>query len=93
MCNANDYTVGAVLGLRKDKKLYVIYYASNTLDNAQINYATTEKEFLIIAFAIDKFRSYLFTSKVIIFIDHVVIWYLLNKKEAKPSLIRWILLL
>ncbi|OAO89365.1 hypothetical protein AXX17_ATUG01310 [Arabidopsis thaliana] len=36
--------LGAVLGKRKDKKLHAIYYASRTLDDAQRNYATTEKE-------------------------------------------------
>jgi hypothetical protein len=43
MCDAIDYAVGAVLGQRVDKKLNVIYYASKTLDGAQINYATTKK--------------------------------------------------
>ena len=55
MCNAIDYVVGAVLRQRKDKKLHVIYYASRTLDAAQLNYATTEKELLTVVFAIDKF--------------------------------------
>ena len=54
MCDASDYAVGAVLGQRVDKKLNVIYYASRTLDAAQRNYATTEKEFLAILFACDK---------------------------------------
>ena len=43
MCDASDYVVGAVVGQRVDKKLNVIHYASKTLDNAQRNYATTEK--------------------------------------------------
>ena len=52
MCDASDYAVGAVLGRREvDKKLNVIYYASKTLDGAQRNYATTEKEFLAVIFA------------------------------------------
>ena len=46
MCDASDYAVGVVLGQRVDKKLNVIHYASKTLDSAQRNYATTEKEFL-----------------------------------------------
>ncbi|KAL1193551.1 RNA-directed DNA polymerase-like protein [Cardamine amara subsp. amara] len=46
MCDASDFAVGAVLGQRKDKKLHAIYYASRTLDDAQKNYATTEKELL-----------------------------------------------
>jgi hypothetical protein len=32
-------------------------------------------------------------SKVIVYTDHVAIKYLLAKKDAKPRLIRWILLL
>ena len=46
MCDASDYVVGAVLGQRKDKKPYVIYYASKTLNSAQMNYTTTEKNYL-----------------------------------------------
>ena len=45
MCDASNYAVGVVLGQRVDKKLNVIQYASKTLDSAQRNYATTEKEF------------------------------------------------
>ena len=93
MCDANDYAVGAVLGQRRDKQAYAIYYASHTLDEAQINYATTEKELLAVIFAIDKFCSYLIGSKVIVFTDHAALKYLLSKKDAKPRLIRWILLL
>src|SRR5215216_5781847 len=48
ICDASDYAVGAVLGQRVDKKLNGIHYASKTLDSAQINYATIEKEFLAI---------------------------------------------
>jgi len=51
MCDGTDFVVGAVLGLRKDKKLHAIYYASRTLDDAQRNYATTEKELLVVVFA------------------------------------------
>jgi len=54
MCDASDYVVGAVLRQRKDKKLNAIYYASRTLDGAQVNYATTEKELLAIVFAFEK---------------------------------------
>ena len=48
MCDSSDYVVGAFLGQRVDKKLNVIHYASKTLDNAQRNYATTEKELLAV---------------------------------------------
>ncbi|CAN6547339.1 unnamed protein product [Malus baccata var. baccata] len=79
--------------LIKDKRPHVIYYASRTLNDAQLNYSTTEKELLAVVFALDKFRSYLIGTKVIVFTDHAALKYLLTKKEAKPRLIRWILLL
>ncbi|KAJ4717036.1 DNA-directed DNA polymerase [Melia azedarach] len=93
MCDASDYAVGAVLGQRKDKKSYVIYYASKTLNSAQVNYSTTQKELLAVVFALDKFRSYLVGSPIVVFSDHAALKYLLSKKDAKPRLIRWILLL
>ncbi|KAF8053677.1 hypothetical protein N665_1385s0005 [Sinapis alba] len=93
MTNASDFAVGAVLGQRKDKKLHVIYYASRTLDEAQCRYATTEKELLAIVYVFQKFRSYLVGSKVVVHTDHAVFRYLLIKKDAKPRLLRWILLL
>src|ERR1041385_2627123 len=93
MCDASDFVVRTVLGQRVDKKLNVIHYASKTLDSAQKNYATTEKEFLAVVFACDKFRPYIVYSKFIIHTDHAALKYLMAKKDAKPRLIRWVLLL
>uniref|UniRef100_A0A2N9HHG0 RNA-directed DNA polymerase n=1 Tax=Fagus sylvatica TaxID=28930 RepID=A0A2N9HHG0_FAGSY len=93
MCDASDYAVEAVLGQRKDKKPHVIYYASRTLNSAQMNYTTTEKELLAVVFALDKFRSYLMGTSIVVFTDHTALRYLLSKKDAKTRLIRWILLL
>ena len=44
-------------------------------------------------YGFDKFRSYLLLSHMIIFTDHAIIRYLMNKLDAKPRLIRWVLLL
>ncbi|CAL8135446.1 unnamed protein product [Prunus armeniaca] len=93
MCDASDYAIGAVLGQRRDKKPYVIHYASRTLNSAQMNYSTTEKELLAVVFALDKFRAYLVGSPIVVFTDHAALKYLLTKKDAKARLIRWILLL
>lgn len=86
MCDASDYVVGAVLGQRVNKLPHVIYYASRTLNDAQLNYSTTEKELLAFVFALEKFRSYLIGSKVIVFSDHAALRYLFTKKDAKPRL-------
>ncbi len=94
MCDASDNTVGVVLGQKKGKDPHVICYASKMLGEAQRNYATTEKELLAVVFALEKFRSYLIGSeKIIVYTDHTTVRHLINKKEAKPQLIRWLLLL
>ncbi|XP_019253915.1 PREDICTED: uncharacterized protein LOC109232610 [Nicotiana attenuata] len=93
MCDASDIAVGAILGQKKNKIFRPIYYANRTLNEAQMNYATTEKELLAVVFAFDKFRSYLIGTQVTVFTDHAALKYLLAKKDARPRLLRWILLL
>ena len=48
---------------------------------------------LAIVFSCEKFRPYILGSHVIVHTDHAAIKYLMSKKEAKPRLIRWVLLL
>ncbi|CAN6677875.1 unnamed protein product [Malus baccata var. baccata] len=93
ICDVSNYAIGAILGQRVNKLPHVIYYASRTLNDAQLNYSITEKELLVVVFALVKFHSYLVGSKVIVYSDHATLRYLLTKKDAKPRLIRWILLL
>ena len=93
MCDASNFAVGAILVQRKEGKPYVIYYASKLLDEAQINYTTTKKELLAIVYAFNKFISYLVGQKVIVYFDHTALKYLLSKKDAKPRILRWILML
>ncbi|KAI5324073.1 hypothetical protein L3X38_033146 [Prunus dulcis] len=93
MCDASNYAIGAVLGQRVNKLPHVIHHASRTLNDDQLNYSTTEKELLAVVFALEKFHSYLVVSKVIVYFDNAALRFLLTKKDAKPRLIRWILLL
>ena len=93
MCDASYHAVCAVLGQQKMKVFHSIYYATRTLSKAQLNYTTTKKEFLAVVFSFDKFRAYLVGTKVTVYTDHSAIKYLLAKKDAKPRLIRWVLLL
>ena len=93
MCDASDYAMGAVLGQRTEKILKVIYYATKNFNEAQENYSTTENEMLAMVFACEKFRPYILGSHVIVHTDHATIKYLMAKKDAKPRLIKWVLLL
>nr|GEW34518.1 reverse transcriptase domain-containing protein [Tanacetum cinerariifolium] len=93
MCDASDFAVGAVLGQKDDKNFHPIYFASKTLNPAQQKYTVTEKELMAVVFVFDKFRSYLILSKTIVHTDHLALKHLFKKQDAKPRLIRWILLL
>ena len=48
---------------------------------------------LAIVFACEKFRPYILGSHVIVHTDHAAIKHLMAKKDAKPRLIKWALLL
>ena len=91
MCNASDYAMGAVLGQRIDKTFRAIYYANKTFNEAQENYSTIEKKMLTVVFAYEKIRPYILGSHVIIHTNHTTITYLMEKKDVKPRLIRWVL--
>ncbi|GJX52056.1 reverse transcriptase domain-containing protein [Tanacetum coccineum] len=93
MCDASDFAIGVVLGQRKNKHFQPIHYSSKTMTEAQAHYTMTEKELLAVVYAFEKFRSYLILSKSIVYTDHSAIKYLFTKKDAKPRLMRWILLL
>lgn len=93
MCDASEYAVGAVLGQRHTQFFHAIYYASKVLNENQVNYTTTEKEFLAIVFALEKLFPYLIGSKVIILINNAALKYLFNTHDSKPRLLRWVLLL
>jgi len=55
MCDTSDFTISAVLEQHINNKQHMIYYSSRTLNDAQMNYTTTAKEFLAVVFALEKF--------------------------------------
>ena len=93
MCDASDYAMRAVLGQRTEKIFKAIYYANKTFNETTENYSTTKKNMLVLVFASEKIRPYILGSHIIIHTDHAAIRYLMAKKDAKPRLIRWVLLL
>ena len=63
------------------------------MTEAQAHYTTTEKELLAIVYAFEKFWPYLILTKCIVYTDHSALKYLFAKQDAKPRLLRWVLLL
>ena len=86
MCDASDYAVGVVLEQRKGRIFHTIYYASKVLNDAQINYATTEKELLAKRFFYDA-RHYVWDDPHLFKIgaDNLLRRYVTNE-EAKGIL-------
>ena len=82
MCDASDYAIGVVLGQREGKIAFVIYYANKTLDSAQSNYTTTEKEFLVVVVTPQKYP--------IIFFYHFIIYfgYKLSQLGYFPGIVK-----
>ncbi|KAA0053418.1 hypothetical protein E5676_scaffold637G00800 [Cucumis melo var. makuwa] len=93
MYDASDVALRTMLGQKKEKVIHPIYYVSKTLNEAKENYTTTEKQFLVVVFAIEKFRSYIVGSKVTLCSYHSEIRYVMANKYAKSRLVRRVLFL
>jgi len=89
-CYAYDHADGIVLVQCKDNQHYAISYASKTLTGALLCNNGEGTSGIGICL---KFSSYVVGAKVIVYTDHATLKHLLIKKEVKPRLIRWILLL
>ncbi|GJR96224.1 pentatricopeptide repeat-containing protein [Tanacetum coccineum] len=91
-CKDVKSQVGQTLD-KKRKTLSPIYLQAKTLNVSQQKYIVTEKELMAVVLAFDKFRPYLMLSKTTVYTDHSALRHLFKKQDAKPCLIRWILLL
>nr|GEV04273.1 reverse transcriptase domain-containing protein [Tanacetum cinerariifolium] len=93
MCDASDFAIGAVLGQHQEKHFRPIHYSSKTMTEEKSNYTTMENEMLAVVYAFEKFWSYLFMNKSIVYTNHFALKYLFAKKDSKARLLRWFLLL
>ena len=57
--DASDTNIGGFLGQKEGQSSYAIYFVSKKLAPAKMNYTITEKEFLAIVYAINKFHHYI----------------------------------
>jgi hypothetical protein len=91
--DASDTAIGAVLGQEEYHLPYAIYFISKNMSPAELNYTVTEKEFLAVIYAINKFRHYITGYSTFVHTDHSAIKYLMNKPITNARVTRWLLLL
>lgn len=87
--DASSYAIGAILSQGEIPNDLPISYASRTLNRAESNYSTTERELLAIVWAVKHFRPYLYGRKFTIVTDHRPLTWLFNVKDPGSRLIRW----
>ncbi|CAM8902737.1 unnamed protein product [Rhodiola kirilowii] len=93
MCDASDYAVGASSWSESGKEAHSDLLRFEDTGRGPEELFDHRKGAASRGFCLEKFRSYLLCTKVVVYSDHAAIRYLMTKKEAKPRLIRWILLL
>jgi hypothetical protein len=91
--DASDIAIVAVFGQEEDNKTYAIYFIIKNLNLAELNYTVTEKEFLVVIHAINKFPHYITGYLVILYTNHSAIRYLANKPITNGRVMGWLLLL
>lgn len=88
--DASDFAIGGVLEQLDDKnQRRPVAYASRTLNSAEQNYSTIEKELLAIVWLVKHYRPYLYGRKFIIRTDHQPLVWLFNLKDPSSRLMRW----
>ena len=87
--DASNEGVGAVLSQGEIGKDYPIAFASRSLNKAERNYSTTEKELLAIVWGVRYFRPYLYGTKFTVVTDHKPLTWIVSVKDPGSRLLRW----
>ena len=87
--DASNFAIGAILSQGEINKDRPIAFASRTLNKAEQNYSTTEKELAAIVWAVKHFRPYVFGTKFKIVTDHKPLQYVFNIKDPGSRLTRF----
>ena len=94
VCDASNVGIGAVLEQLDSKgEHYTIAYWSKTLNSAERNYHTSERELLAVVMSIKHFKHYVGGTKFIVYTDHNALTHLNTAKNLEGRLQRWALFL
>lgn len=87
--DASNFAVGGYISNTPPPNDRPIEYFSKTLNDAQKNYSTTEKELLAIILAIEQFRHFIWGKHFTLYTDHQALTYLFSHNKANSRLVRW----
>ncbi|GFX67871.1 retrovirus-related Pol polyprotein from transposon 297 [Trichonephila clavipes] len=79
--------VGAVL----NQEQRPVVFDSRALSNAERNYTVTQRESLVVVWALNKFKTYLGSLPIKVITDHAALTRLTNGKNLSSRMIRWVL--
>ena len=89
--DASNVGLGAVLMQKFENKLHPIAYASRTLNKAERNYSTTDKECLAVVYALKHFRDLIYGYQVHVLTDHGAVTEIFKDRNLRGKLARWFL--
>ena len=90
-CDASNTAIGAVLSQEGEDGLeHPVYFYSRTLNSAERNYSTTDRECLAVVASMKKFRVYILGGEILIRTDHSAVRQLLNNAENTGRYARWV---
>lgn len=92
--DSSYFAIAAVLYQKDDQdEIGVIAFISRSLQGAELNYTTTEKELLAIVYALQRCRVYLLGNRVNIRTDHKALTFLKQCRFTNDRMTRWLLFL
>ena len=90
---SNEGVSGVLYQLDREENPRVISLVSRCLNQAEVNYTTTEKELLAIVYSVMKLRTYLIGHRYLIVTDHKGLTFLNSTVYLNARLIRWTIIL
>ena len=87
--DASGYAIGAALAQEFEGTERPVRFWSRTLQPAERNYATTDREALAVVCALKQFRVYLLSQRFVIYTDHQALRQVLNEEQPTGRRARW----